>query len=171
VKDYKTPVLIIGVILIANYCSCQIGADDRLSLQKKPYNGNELKIDGYYYLPDISGNITIYFFFRNGILLYGTGALPSELPNLEKSFKDGQFYSEAKDDKTFWGVFNIDSQNIQFDKWYSDDIGPLRTSISSGKILNDTTFYISNSSLGNEYETFHFKQFSPKPDSITQFIP
>jgi hypothetical protein len=52
--------------------------------------------------------------------------------------------------------------------------------VRAGQILNDTTFVIAESYRMNEgkktevkerNETYHFKQFNPKPDSTNRFIP
>ena len=37
-----------GIMLLANACE-GILEDDQLSLEKHPYTGNQLRVDGYYY--------------------------------------------------------------------------------------------------------------------------
>jgi hypothetical protein len=78
-----------------------------------------------------------------------------------------------------WGVFQVNGANIKFERWYPSSGGPLKAYISSGEILNDTTFLITESyrmqkgnktELKDRNETYYFREFSPKSDSTNKFI-
>ena len=74
-------------------------------------------------------------------------------------------------------MFLIEDNNIKFDRWYPSE-RPYQAFVREGVILNDTTFHITKSyrSNGNTEarvrdEIYHFRKFSPKPDSTNRFIP
>lgn len=167
------------------HCQCKKNSpmkDDDLFLSRQNYTGNQLRIDGYYYNEYGSGNETrreIYFFYRNGILLKGGVPLLTELSIRENEFKNGTYYNYVKDSKLDWGVFQINGNNIKYEHWYPNSIGPLRAVIHEGIILNDTTFLITQTYRmkdGNKTDVsfenllYRFKKLSPKPDSTNQFI-
>jgi len=148
-----------------------------LTIGRRPYTGSELRMNGYYWA-EYTGSLLIYVFYRNGIVLHGGDIDPNMLTQTEGWFKDGTYYEWARKDQIDWGVFQIDSNHIEFETWYPSDAGnSLITRTNSGEILNDTTFHISKAweSDGDVYNnidiTYHFKQFSPKPDSTCPFIP
>jgi hypothetical protein len=172
--EFKIYILTIAVILTMNNCRKE-KKDDVLSLKREPYTGSELRIDGYYFNKYGTGNLTVYFFYDNGILLYGSSFPIDHLSEHESDYIDGEHYEFAKNLKYYWGVFNINGGEIMFERWYPSQ-PPLRAFISSGTILNDTTFHInrfyhSDGSVSDEVnETYHFRQFTPKPDSTNIFI-
>ena len=152
--------------------------DDKLTLQRTNYTGNELRIDGYYCQKIDGMYYSCYFFYNNGTLLYGGGGLTEiEMQNLETTFSNGSFYNTAKDIKYFWGLYNINGNSIAFERWYPSSGGSLPASIRSGIILNDSTFQITQSIRSNgsestqKNEIYYYKKFSPKPDSTNQYIP
>lgn len=166
---------------VASSCNKdKIWKDDELSIQKVPYQGNQLRIDGYYYQQKDGDFYTLYTLYSNGILLYlGGGFTRDKLIELENSIQNGSFYNAAKTFKDYWGVFKIENNNIQFERWYPSSGGGLPAYVRSGNILNDTTFIIIESyriksgiktEVKERNETYHFKQFSPKPDSTNTFI-
>lgn len=69
-----------------------------------------------------------------------------------------------------WTNFLIRDNLISFERIYVQQGYPHE--IYSGKVLNDTTFVIKESKSKpysksiNLNDTFHFKQFHPKPDSV-----
>ncbi|MBW7845753.1 MAG: hypothetical protein H3C45_08955, partial [Bacteroidia bacterium] len=80
--------------------------------------------------------------------------------------------------KSNWGVFKIEGNFIQFERWYPSD-PPLKAYVRAGTIINDTTFLITESyrmqdgkktEVKTRNETYYFKQFSPKPDSTNTFV-
>lgn len=166
-----------AVILFMQFVSCQIffGEDDKLSLQRKPYNGSALKLDGYYYQRYFDGKmVEIYFLYKNGVIINAGAFDVNKLDFYERKFSDTVFVNKLKDVKFNWGVFQIDGENIKFERWYPSE-RPYRTGIREGNILNDSTFVIKKavSAKGkeiNKNETYHFKRFTPKIDSISKYI-
>jgi len=169
--------IIIGAVMSYLNCSVLNGPDDSLTLSKRPYIGNDLRLDGYYYHLNPDGYIDIEFLYENGICLDGSHVSPAGLPQLEEWFANGNYYQTAIQYKIGWGVFQIDSNAIQYEDWVPSDGGPLPVFRNSGVILNDTTFHILEServngaNKGNVDLVYHFKQFSPKPDSANPYIP
>lgn len=179
----KIVLINIMVLVLLLGCTCKKIAteDDKLSLLKTPYTGNQLKINGYYYNkwgdPE---SMTIYFLYSNGVILHGDDPYLSRISEYEKKYSNGEFYNYAKDYKISWGVFQIDGDKIAFERWYPSSGGPTHAYVRAGKILNDTTFQITESYRmqgGNKTEVsvkdevYHFKKFSPKPDSVNVFVP
>ena len=155
-------------------CCGELFPDEQLTMQRKDYDGNELRIDGYYYSYfEKTGVTVIYFLFRNGLIRHAGGYSRYIEDNREQEMVS--YY--GKSSKTDWGVFVINENKIQFERWLEAPSG-VRAVINrrSGYIENDTTFRITesyNSGTGETTqinEVWHFKQFSPKPDSTNVFI-
>jgi hypothetical protein len=176
-KTMKLLILIIGMLFIPNSCSKTSFSDDELSLEKRPYTGNQLRIDGYYYSMDDNGVFNVHFFYKNGIALYGYGGW-SNFENAEEEFILQEWIELRRKSKTGWGVFQIEDDDIGFEMWYPSSGGGVPAYIRSGKILNDTTFRITKSWRSAEgtdnvqikNELYHFKPFSPKPDSTNVYV-
>ena len=153
--------------------------DEELTLEKQPYNGNELRLDGYYYYRLDDGRIwNTYFYYHNGIMLYGieTDTLDENLDKYDAWYRTRDFLDYIKKSKSRWGLFQIHGDSIVFERLLIDD-GGFPVGRFSGNILNDTTFIITkeeNPYSGNVYpknELYHFRALSPKPDSTNVFIP
>lgn len=151
--------------------------DDELSISRRDYIGDQLRIDGYYYKVGYNGEINDgYWFFRNGILIHAGGIAHSfsKMDDLMMAYiKDGYY----KTRKFAWGVFVIDGDDIAFERWYPH--GPNQAYVRAGKILNKTTFRITESyrmvdgvktEVREKDEMYYFRQFDFKPDSINRFI-
>lgn len=161
-------------------CSKSLFVCEELTLPKQSYNGSELRIDGYYYLKYYPSENEIYystyFLFQNGIILYGGAVKETELSRLENDFISYEWINTVRKHRDFWGVFNIKDDKILFERWYPNSPQPVPY-IREGKILNDTTFHITvlyrpdGSERSELNDIYHFKQFSPKPDSTNNFIP
>lgn len=176
-----TPIHIIAVLLLT-ILGCKkdsLFKDDELTITRHDYNTSQLKIDGYYYQEKDGEFYSLYCFYRNGIIQYlGGGYTIAELKELEERIKSGIFDNYEKT-KGYWGVFHIDQNQIQFERWYPSSPGKWTAFIREGKILNDTTFMITVSyrmrknkrtEESVKSETYRFKKFSPKPDSTNSFI-
>lgn len=167
------------VLLMGNCSKDKIWQDDDLSLSRSDYNGNQLRVDGYFYQQKDKYYYDIYCFYNNGILLAAGGTFLSvaEMDDyLNGEFINNKSYQMHKSN---WGIFTIENDNIKFERWYPGD-PPLKAYIREGNIINDSTFIITESYRmqgGNKTEvkaraeTFHFKAFNPKPDSTNKFIP
>ena len=173
--------LILVVILLSCCAKDNIFKDDELHLEKVPYTGDELRIDGYYYseFGDEDDKLRdVYFFYRNGNLLYGSTYSSDLEDKKEEEYTTEEWQSIVKESKQRWGVFQIEGTKILFERWYPSQ-PPLKAYVREGEILNDTTFKITQSyrmkdgektERKDRDETFNFKEFSPKPDSTNKFV-
>ena len=72
IKSVRKLVLVLVVFLSMENCS-KISEDDELSLEKRPYAGDELRLDGYFYRqPPFNQEFgTVYFFLQQwGLFKY-----------------------------------------------------------------------------------------------------
>ena len=149
--------------------------DEELLLSKIPYTGNEIRIDGYYYLQE-NKQTWIRFFYRDGVILVFNFGFP--ITNLDAvDAKIAEEYEKYKNDKLSWGVFSVAGSVIQYSKWGPSVGGGLTSNKCMGTIENDTTFcliksiyYTGGIDDFNDNERYYFRQFSPKPDSTNNFI-
>lgn len=168
---------LVGFFSFSSSCE-KVGKDDKLTLDKQDYTGNQLRIDGYYYEKFEGKYYSLYFFYEDGTVLYGDGGFTEkEFIEHEKQFTNEVWLNGVKNYKAYWGVFNINNDSIAFERWYPSSGGPFPAYLRTGKILNDTTFVITKSvrsKNGKEEqqlnEVYHFKEFSPKPDSTNNFV-
>ena len=142
--------------------------DDDVLPYAVPYTGNQLKINGYYYLISNDKNY-IYssiFMYKNGILIGPDG--------LENSIEEMDDYvrNRSKRNKYLWGVFFINDDKIIINKLFGGY--PHVGTVLEGVILNDTTFHITKYIFDNKEseidEVYHFREFYPKPDSTNNYI-
>ena len=78
--------------------------DEKLSLQREDYNGNELRIDGYYYWYNKENNGTaVYFLFRNGVILLEGAFSSGDLNKIEIEMV--KYF--GKHPKTDWGGLSL----------------------------------------------------------------
>lgn len=164
---------------MSSFTGCSGFLDDELSIKRTDYSGNELKISGYYYYDygnsNPEGYMDVYFLFRNGIILEGGTFKKSELVDEEAKYQTSGWSASMRKYKDVWGVFKIQANNIEYERWYSGE-PPLKSYVSSGVILNDSTFQITKSRRSNGKEVtsentiYRFKAFSPKPDSTNTFV-
>jgi hypothetical protein len=171
----KKMLLFIIILLLA---SCKVAFND-LTMVRAPYFGNELRIDGYYYLnPDSENNMSIAVFYRNGVCIHITVRLMaqdiSDFVENDILLNDA-FIVRLKNSPDCIGVFHINEESIAFERW--EATGSNITTMSYfGKILNDTTFLLTkrvDNDINKSYsinETYRFKQFNPKPDSTSVYI-
>ena len=172
--------ILIALLLSLYSCSeLLFGKDDTLTMTRTDYTGNQLKIDGYYYLKDSASYQRVNhatFFYRNGIRRNVGGASES----LEKydayiSSINEAFFKEG--DKWTVGVFIIESNSIKYERWALTQ--PYKAYTYTGTIINDTTFHITESyrmlhgkktEITSENSTYYYHKFSPKPDSTNLYV-
>jgi len=74
--------------------------DDELSLRRREFNGSELRLDGYYFFKypaeDGAYRYDVYFFYQNGIVLYGETPLETNLEAKENQYRSGRLFSTAQ---------------------------------------------------------------------------
>ena len=138
------------------------------SLTKQNYNGDQLKINGFYYNEYYKEHYRIVFLYSNGILInYSAGYAYNDIVNsdslvFELDYKKAPIY--------YYGLFQIKQNKVIIENWGAGVEN--QSYLREGKILNDTTFILYNKD-GNlilQDEIYHFKQYSPKPDSTNKYI-
>jgi len=162
-KHFIRFIAIIMFVMIFSNCE-----DGELSLQRIPYTGNDIRMDGYYYKFWSSfnsasiDNTTAFFLFRNGIILAAGSFGSINLNDVDEKLLDRYKFLEKQ--KIGWGVYNVKGNKIVFEQWTTSVGGGLPVYKDSYNIENDTT-------LTDPYGgVYHFRQFSPKPDSTNNFI-
>ena len=155
-------------VLLLIFFSCTMRLKSLL-IARADYNGNEFRIDGYYYYYWLTQDKTYfeaYFFYENGVIYHtctvGTNEL--EIENYILS----EYHLHSMNNVPYrWGVFCIseNENEIIYSGWAPSEGGVYPAFKEKWKILNDTTLY------SNKFDrTLYFKEFSPKPDSINRFI-
>ena len=161
------------IIFILHALSCDKGnnGDDVLSLERQDYVGNELMIKGiYFHEVQTSRGVRFerYALYINGVMRHLGIA---EQPNSPKI--------SSGENKRDWGVFQVTGDQFMFERWYPSSGWISRAFVRSGVILNDTTFHITESyrlqdgvqtEISERNEIYHFRAFSPKPDSTNSFV-
>lgn len=171
-KPFLTVILI---LLLTSNCKKGIFVDDELTLNKQPVLDCQIEIDGYYY-SKFGEIVRIYFIYNDGTVLSGGDIYENKLFEQEQNYLNGKFIEKYKENKLFYGICNIEGEQIKIEKWYPSSGGGLPVFLHAGRITNDTTFVITKSvrpKTGEEKELneiYRFKRFSPKPDSTNSFI-
>lgn len=152
--------------------------DDKLTLQRTNYTGNELRIDGYYYGVWSGGFYDLRVLYSNGTVKnIGAPSGVTTISGIDNHVS--AMTTTIMGGKTGWGVFIINGSSIKLEEWRPDNT-KLVAITREGSILNDTTFkftqvyrLVSGVKTGVSAldETFYFRQYSPKPDSTNQYIP
>jgi len=161
--------ILLTLILLVYSCK-----DENLMIEKTPYTGNELRIDGYYYNSPEYNKTHVLFFYRNGVMIdFISYFSTTDLTIVDEGI--AEMYEQWKDNKLVWSVFLIDCKSIQYSGWSTSVGGGRPSGKCVGTIISDTTFCITKSvnSDGREFkknDTYHFRQFAPKPDSTNNFI-
>ena len=173
----------IFVLTAVLFAGC-IDEEDRtmqpLTLSKIPYLGNELRTDGYYYAGRSSKNvISVVVLYRDGVC-FQAYAEPTGQDTIDfiknGIFGDKTFMSRSWSNPQNIGAFHVINDSLKFDIRNPSAGGDIITLSYFHKILNDTTFvqtkFVNNATRQTfpENLTYHFKQFSPKPDSTNRFI-
>lgn len=174
----KTAVFISLLVLICSkFLSCsKIYLDDKFTLDRKNNSSKKLKLNGYYYLAEDRQIYDSYFFYQNGVLLNLGGSSNSNKSDFKNFENVVNAQKEINNVKEYWGLYEIVGDEIRFERYYPSSGGPKPAYIRSGKILNDTTFIITQSmrsdgsGVQSKNETYNFRKFSPKPDSTNNFI-
>jgi hypothetical protein len=169
----KTIILIISIcgMNLFMFCCSTLFPDEKLSMQRMDYTGNELRTDGYYEHFFSEGKSYGTFLYRNGTILNIPG---KEGDYSEKRFFDPQFIEQIKGKKYSWSVFVINDEKIIIQGWGDSGGGGMPTVTKYGNIINDTTFVLTKSIVYNKErfmnEIYRFKQFTNKPDSTNIYI-
>lgn len=173
---------LIMLSLIVLFIACNKG-DIPLTLVAKPITSDKMRLDGYYYsnTPSDKGGEplqSVFFFYRNGVMFFPfttkVSDVPQSLQDLNLKVNKDAYQKDATKDA--WGIFTIEGENIEYQRLY--DGGSCRRPMKycKGTILNDTTYLITECTdfkIGNNKDktfavnnTYHFKRFFPKIDSL-----
>ena len=166
--------ILLLILLLLGACSRICGGNDEpLSIQRTDFTGTNLRIDGYFYNQFNDTHISVLFLYRNGIV-FRANVLKGEQ---EQRFLSEEWLTPVRNHKGAWGVFLVDGGIIKIESRANAWCRPFQSFIREGVILNDTTFRITKSynSFGTPDvrsmdRTYHFRAFSPKPDSTNVFI-
>ena len=169
-KILTKTILITSLVLTISSCEKLI---QETELKRTIYTGTELRTNGYYYKDDPTRDTVLtIFLYRNGIALYSS-IDKMDIVRSENEYRDGTFYKRIEDYRFSWNVFRVSDNLIEIEGWEPGGY-PHPTIESHGEIVNDTTFrLIEECGMRGKRilnETFHFKQFAPKPDSTNSFI-
>lgn len=163
--------LILSLLALAPY-GCDRHKRDDLSITRTDYDGS-LRTDGYYYALEGNTEVNSFFLYRNGVFLEGW--IPNDIVDLDEIddyYKNPSNYSVIYDLADVWGVFIVEGSDMTIEKWIGSSGDPYPTAKSVGTVLNDTTLIGFNDLFGwsSQQDTFHFRQFSSKPDSTNVFV-
>ena len=157
-----------AIVLAVVFSSCEKMIQGELSMVRTDYTETVLRIDGYYYnesfvAPYPNYSIAKSFFYRNGIK-FGVCSYDTTTMSFD------EHCAALTKSKLNWYVFKIEGNSITIEGWDNST----QTFKEYGEILNDTTFRITEIERSERTEKsniiYHFKQFSPKPDSTNRFI-
>ncbi len=166
----------INIYIFILLASC---STSNFTIRKIPIKKSVLSLKGYYFYSSTSvypnGVVGLYFFYENGVF-YNQGISFEGLDKALTYYKDKNNTS-AKNypiEKSYWGVYRTIGDSIVLEQPQSSMGYPIIK--HTGKILDDTTFYINTSK--EEYQklktfenvVYHFKKFEPKPDSTNKFV-
>ena len=159
------------LILCCLLMSCD---EDDFLMNKSEYEGDDLTLNGYYYILTDYGSVSgIHFFYRNGITRT-LGSVKNSFEEMDDYIRE--MYLPGKnppESRLQWGLYKIKDKRITIEMVY--DYG--RITVMEGDILNDTTFHLTSSYRQREPDNeekmdryYYFREFSPKPDSINKYI-
>ena len=184
--------LILFSLVIISIISCS-GRDEPLfniqhghfQMTRNPYDGEEMRIDGYYYsVPEEDGGRDVLLFYRNGVFIYGGTEVTD---TVEKTLQDTLLYI----DKWLYpepeimkmrrslpdqiGIFRTNGRSLEMEMWERRFLGYGVVTMTGNIIDQNSLIIIDKRDKDGYYEEpknllFHFRQFSPKPDSTSVFI-
>ncbi len=169
----------LGIMIVNQACSKIFGChDEAFTFSRVENNTNKLRLDGYYYaiLSFDSTHAHTYTLYENGIFHDNGGVDTAKVFNNTVNL---QLPESAYNHKTFWGIYNLENDNITIQRWIPLSNGCVKVIEEEGVILNDTTFRLDveraiwYGEVENETSInriFHFNHYLPKPDSIVSFI-
>ena len=172
--------ILLFLFVVIQFSCVRMLPDEELTMTRSSYTGKEFRIDGYYvgitnHTGEYEKNYKHYkFFYSNGIVFSSQSY--EIYDDINENFANMEQHRAEKD---LWAIFQLKDSIIYIQRWVNSAsavIGNDRLySLENDyyKIINDTTI-LHEKSTGyvihtyNEY--YHFKKFSPKPDSTNLFI-
>jgi hypothetical protein len=150
--------------------------DEQLSLQRTRYEGDDIRLDGYWYHWHMYSDLQlVYFLYRDGTLLdascyFGEGEDP------EDAIRSAEWQRAVQERRFCWGVFVVDSDRIFLEKWTPPVNGGHGVGRKVGVIFDREHIHVDSvlsPSTGEATELdqdWYFKEFSPKPDHSNPFV-
>ena len=173
---------ILYILLLLSLSSCEIELEE-MYLTRIEYLSDILRIDGYYYDKEAdTKRIKLrYLFYKNGVSYYDSdSSYYDSFTELEEYIKSSNKSNIFQKYAFGWGIFNVMDSTILIEEYFQSALNKKLTAIFSGKILNDTTFTLNEryklDQNGDKYDlyefdaTYHFRQYSSKPDSTNNYI-
>jgi hypothetical protein len=160
---------LISFIFFLIFSACSDNWRRKLSIERSSYNGNELKIQGFYY----NKNSSTFILFQNGVTL-GWLRVGNTLNDVIKYWTDKNKYGEHLDSPRDWGVYKVQQNIFKAEGWYANGeiLHPIGKYI--GHIVDDTTIVITETHFPPQHtvenDTFYFYPLTVKPDSTNKFI-
>ncbi len=150
--------------------------DETLMLPKRPYTGDEIKINGIYCSIDSSyGSVHTFFLYRDGTILKGDAFNLSQFEEKLDYMSTQEWNLGIKKYRHRWGHFTVEGTRFTWESWVPPSGGGFPTYVYEGTILNDTTIAMernrhSRSGKWNPFVyTYRLHQIRSKPDSLNRF--
>lgn len=169
-------VILICIVVTQLCCKRILNCEEKekYTFSRTNYLGNEIKINGYYY----SSKYYPLIFYKNGVMIRDILDTNNyNFSTFETWVLQGRYGKGLKTNIYNWCLFEIKGNQLKYEGFNAKSgISCKYTYIRTGTIIDDSTILFTNqiNSDGKESEsqndTFHFKQFSPKPDSTNSFI-
>jgi len=171
----KIEKIIVSVSSLILFYSCDC-SDEEFSIARKPYLGNEIKTNGYFYSYDATNNngTSIKFFYRNGVVLSGGRYSSQDLTVIESEISS--HILTIKNEKNAWSPFEVKNNTLIIETyWDNPPSCKLRTQRMSYEIQNDTTIIWRKTDHPGYKDKIHntvwyFKEYYSKPDSTNVYI-
>jgi hypothetical protein len=158
------------LLLALSMASCS--KYEPLLLSRTPYQGNELRTNGFWYHVRYSQfeeepSMNLYFLYRDGTFLRATTVHVTDPSKVTMDSISHQGHDDFNR-QTAWGVFQVEDSVLKWSKWYWQSLGSGHAYLTTLKILNDTCF-----KKEEVEEYYYFYPFDYKPDSTIarQWIP
>lgn len=168
-------IIFVSFFSLFSFGSCK--SVNSIRLTSENFTANNLNLNGYYFTKNSSDEYSVFFLYKNGIVKYeGIFLNVSDLENLDKRVSINPNKDQLKYARYLWGFFKVRGSQIEIERWLSDSSGAYPVEIMVGEIINDVTFVIKRTMVKQSKidktvnQTYHFRQFSPKPDSTNFFI-
>ena len=165
-----------GFLIVLNACRRINNCDkkEKFTLSRQDIAGTQMKLNGYYY----SLETMPMFFYRNGVLHCGSVSNSgNNIIEIENQILTGEYYNKIKNRINEWSLFSINGTEVKYEYFLrKGELNCWYPVIATGEILNDSTLLFTSivNSDGTEPKTihnvWHFKAFSPKPDSTNSFL-
>ena len=171
--------IILLLLLYIFITSC--GVTRKMETERVEFKTEKFETSGFYYTkPDFkNGNQSkCYVFYKNGVF-FGGFSVNNGVDGIKEFLFDNDRVKAAKDLAYSWGIFQVSSDFVKFEKWISsDEFGGYPTVKYTGKVLDrksiliNTPLVYSTKKQPKEFriDTLYYYPFELKPDSINKFI-